>query len=302
MTRVTILTISLAGLLVCYSPSNQAFDGKRHAEICQLTLQNLTQQTISVIEKALSEKNKLAPTELAQQFKQACRWPDTIKQSWRYRQTRAWHYLNVERHQSRISSDVCRDKKCITEQLANHWQALEQGATKGIVEYKDLAFVTHFVADLHQPLHVSYGDDAGGNQRTIWWQPPLMQRPMQTNLHSYWDGQLLDQKPQSQISMHSTRPAEQTNCSRFCPTQYPSDLLAKQNLIQNWANQSLLITQQIYRDLDRVQDNNGHQHDNQQKTLPATLNRKWRNILQRQQTIAVLRLTWLLNNLAQQSE
>ncbi len=302
MTRVTLLPILLAGLLVCYSPQNQAFDGKRHAEICQLTLQNLTQQTISVIEKALSEKNKLAPTELAQKFKQACRWPDTIKESWRYRQTRSWHYLNVERHESRIPSDVCRDKKCITEQLAIHWQALEQGAAKGIIEYKDLAFVGHFIADLHQPLHISYGDDAGGNRRTIWWQPPLMQRLVQTNLHSYWDGQLLDQKTQSQISMHSIRPAEPTNCRRFCPTQYPSDLLAKHNLIQNWANQSLLITQRIYRDLDRVQTSNSHQHDNQQQMLPARLHQQWRDILLRQQTIAALRLTWLLNHLAHQSE
>jgi len=48
-------------------------------------------------------------------------------------------------------------------------------------DWQALAFLGHFVGDVHQPLHVSYSDDRGGNQTRIYY------RGERTNLHAFWD-------------------------------------------------------------------------------------------------------------------
>ena len=53
------------------------------------------------------------------------------------------------------------------------------------VREEALRWVVHFVADLHQPLHV-VGEDRGGND-------VLVRFPgRHTNLHRLWDGDLID--------------------------------------------------------------------------------------------------------------
>ena len=281
------LHIVILGLLLAISPvSSHAFDGKRHAEICLATLQNLNRPALYLVEQALFPQQATATSSLAKGFTQACRWPDKIKKTWRHRNTRSWHYLNVERADQTIPKDACRHQECVTQQLADYWQTLEEQARDNRVEYDSLAFVGHFIADLHQPLHISYGDDAGGNRRRIWWQPPLMKQLLETNLHSYWDGQLLDQES----SKTPKRTLQPIDCQQYCPTQYPTSRRAKQVLIEQWANQSLAITQQIYQDLDPLQK--------KPQPLPMKIQQKWRNLLIQQQQIAAQRFSWLLNKTA----
>jgi hypothetical protein len=49
-----------------------------------------------------------------------------------------------------------------------------------------LAFVVHFVGDVHQPLHAGYRHDAGGNDYQVRW------HGRGTNLHRVWDSLMLD--------------------------------------------------------------------------------------------------------------
>ncbi len=49
-----------------------------------------------------------------------------------------------------------------------------------------LAFLVHFVGDLHQPLHVGRGCDQGGNALSVSWMGE------DTNLHSVWDHGIID--------------------------------------------------------------------------------------------------------------
>lgn len=41
-----------------------------------------------------------------------------------------------------------------------------------------LMFLSHFMGDVHQPLHVGFTTDAGGNSITVYWYN------VKTNLHS----------------------------------------------------------------------------------------------------------------------
>jgi len=48
-----------------------------------------------------------------------------------------------------------------------------------------LEFLVHFTGDIHQPLHVGYDFDAGGNgQKVVWF-------GQDTNLHSVWDTKII---------------------------------------------------------------------------------------------------------------
>jgi len=49
-----------------------------------------------------------------------------------------------------------------------------------------LEFLTHFVGDAHQPLHISYEYDRGGNEVKVSF------FGQQTNLHSVWDTSIID--------------------------------------------------------------------------------------------------------------
>ncbi len=48
-----------------------------------------------------------------------------------------------------------------------------------------MKFVVHFVADVHQPLHVGYAHDRGGNDVAV----DFFRQP--TNLHRVWDTLIL---------------------------------------------------------------------------------------------------------------
>ena len=49
-----------------------------------------------------------------------------------------------------------------------------------------LKFLVHLVGDVHQPLHVGHAEDRGGNSITTSW------RGRDSNLHSTWDGDLVE--------------------------------------------------------------------------------------------------------------
>ena len=67
-----------------------------------------------------------------------------------------------------------------------------------------LYFVTHFVGDIHQPLHVSRGEDLGGNLIQVYFptrsQDKGFLKLVHTNLHSVWDDFMIDRKLMEQYN------------------------------------------------------------------------------------------------------
>ncbi|MGY6554280.1 MAG: S1/P1 nuclease [Wenzhouxiangella sp.] len=80
-----------------------------------------------------------------------------------------------------------------------------------------LKFLVHFVADLHQPLHVGFLEDRGAND------VPVLYRGEVINLHRYWDNEIFD-KPRL----------------RFDSREYAAVLLARfgDHERATWAEQS----------------------------------------------------------------
>lgn len=138
--------------------------------------------------KAKKELKKLIGRESLQQW---ANWPDFIKSDTTHVWDMAskWHYVN-------IAGDLPKDeflnklKNLQGENLYTQIKAMAaQLKDKMLSQEKRqiaLRFLIHFVGDLHQPLHVGREEDKGGNDIKVSW------FDKQTNLHSVWDGSLVD--------------------------------------------------------------------------------------------------------------
>ena len=94
-------------------------------------------------------------------------------------------------------------------------------------DWQALAFLGHFVGDVHQPLHVSYSDDRGGNQTRIYY------RGERTNLHAFWDRDV--------PSLSGTLTEDSNLIASF------SVEFLLEGSPEDWANESLEKTREIYR-------------------------------------------------------
>jgi hypothetical protein len=118
-----------------------------------------------------------------QSLARAGQWPDWIRSESEWRHTRPWHYINVgdrEPIESVNGSDqnvlwaIDRFERELADTSLSHQRRGEA-----------LRFFTHFVVDVHQPLHVGRAADRGGN--TI----DVRVAGRKTNLHRVWDAQAL---------------------------------------------------------------------------------------------------------------
>ena len=91
------------------------------------------------------------------------------------------HFLNLPRDSKGLTSDECpQADACVLTAILHDFkilQAKEQSDASKLVALKSLG---HWVGDIHQPLHVSFVDDRGGNTITTSGQCP-------GNLHAVWD-------------------------------------------------------------------------------------------------------------------
>lgn len=115
-------------------------------------------------------------------------WADCIKGDrlrWGY--TNSWHYQNVDICKPFDLKSACADGNCVSAQIDRNFALLKSRTLPAHVRLEALAFLVHFVGDVHQPLHAGDHDDRGGNDLKANYGFMLGY-----NLHSVWDGLLAD--------------------------------------------------------------------------------------------------------------
>ena len=110
----------------------------------------------------------------------------------RFADTASWHYINIpvpapSRSDSVLNQACKPDKPCAVTQIEVFRKQLRNKKLPGRERLLALIFLTHLVADLHQPLHaVQRNNDAGGNEVVV-------KLGSQTaKLHTLWDTQLVE--------------------------------------------------------------------------------------------------------------
>ncbi len=169
----------------------------------------------------------------------ACYWPDIWEAMGDGVDTTSWHYVNIDPEQRAYrGSRDCPDGQCVTAQVNAQAERLGDTALSREDRRQAFGFLCHFVADLHQPLHVAYADDQGGSKVTIRYRGESM------SLHWYWDGGLLKHQVGSMGELTELlRVRKDQPPRRWAPT----DTMA-------WTNETFALTRNFAYPVTRTVD------------------------------------------------
>lgn len=181
----------LAALLMVLAPAPaSAWWEYGHETTATIAEMNVAPATRLSLRRLLAQSRLLeTPTCPARTIEDASVWPDCIKQLRdRFSYASSWHYQNVDVCRPFDQETPCRDGNCISAQIERQSRLLADTGLPARERLMALAFLVHFVGDLHQPLHAGDRSDLGGNRFSVAY-GAIAGR---TNLHTVWDGYFAD--------------------------------------------------------------------------------------------------------------
>lgn len=198
------LALLLAVLIGFASPA-QAYWEYGHETVAAIAYRNVSPQVRREIDRLLTRQALLeTPTCKARTIEQASVWADCIKTLGpRFSYAYNWHYQNVNICKPFDLKSNCPDGNCVSAQIERDVKLLKDKSVPLRERVQALAFLVHFVGDLHQPLHAGDRADLGGNRARSSYGDFVGQR---LNLHSIWDGYLAERAistPPSPVRVYS---------------------------------------------------------------------------------------------------
>ncbi|VFQ86025.1 unnamed protein product [Cuscuta campestris] len=176
-------------LLLLMAPIANAWGKEGHFVICKIAQEYLT-------EEALQAVKNLLPDEAEGELANVCDWADQVRHHAHYGWSKTLHYVDTpdflcNYKYSRDCHDTRRHKdRCVTAAIYNYTeQLLDYSNSNSETKYnltESLMFLSHFIGDVHQPLHVGFIGDEGGNTITVRWYR------RKTNLHHMWDSDIIE--------------------------------------------------------------------------------------------------------------
>ncbi|MEQ8764383.1 MAG: S1/P1 nuclease [Planctomycetota bacterium] len=160
-------------------------------------------------------------------------WADFVKQE---RNQGPDHYINTPR--TARSIDLDRDAnggRNVVDAIRRYSAILEDRSRTDLQRKEALQYLVHYVGDIHQPLHVSFSDDRGGNDVEVESFGDV------DNLHAVWDSGLLAHRSSD------WKVIEEGLAARLTP-EVIAWWRAETDPLQ-WANESLDITRDVYVEL-----------------------------------------------------
>jgi hypothetical protein len=186
-----LLAIIFATLFLVQPGQALAWWEYGHETIARIAFANVKPQTQKAIVALLRHAPELeTPGCPANSIAQASVWPDCIKTlgdrfSYQYN----WHYQNVDICKPFDLTSACANGNCVSAQIDRNARLLADKSLPARERVMAIAFLVHFVGDLHQPLHAGDHGDQGGNK--VKSDYGIVANP-RLNLHSIWDGYLAE--------------------------------------------------------------------------------------------------------------
>jgi hypothetical protein len=189
MSRILLILAALLGFAAA-SPA-QAYWEYGHETVAAIAYRNVTPKTRAAIDRMLARAALMeTPACPARTIEQASVWADCIKTLGpRFSYAYSWHYQNVNICQPFDLKAACRDGNCVSAQIDRDVKILRDAGIPLRERIQALAFLVHFVGDLHMPLHAGDRGDLGGNRVPAAYG---IYAPEKLNLHSIWDGWLAE--------------------------------------------------------------------------------------------------------------
>jgi hypothetical protein len=203
MTRMITLFLTLISMSIATPAS--AYWEYGHDTIGEIAYRNITPETRRAVDALLHQSKLLeTPNCKAGTIEQAAIWADCIKTLGpRFSYAYNWHYQNVNICKPFDLKGPCKDGNCVSAQIERDVKLLKDKSVPVRERVQALAFLIHFVGDLHQPLHAGDRGDLGGNQVLAAYGDYA---PEKLNLHSIWDGYLAERAistPPSPVRVYS---------------------------------------------------------------------------------------------------
>ena len=119
------------------------------------------------------------PTATFPDFSESCVLADHV------RSRPVEHYINLPRDSAGLIADKCPlEEKCVLTAILNDLKTFSSKSETDANRLLALENLGHWVGDIHQPMHVSFLDDRGGNTIRV--------SGCARNLHAVWDRCLVE--------------------------------------------------------------------------------------------------------------
>ena len=191
MSRVVRSALCASALILLHQPSALAWGHEGHRVIARIAARNLSAAARQKVAAILGVTDAGLEDALAS----AATWPDEIDKS--ATQTDGWHFINAPIAKRFSINGLCVAHNCVIDQIAAMQTRLASNATGFALPVapvpdrpmtsQELAFLVHFVGDVHQPLHSATDGDRGGNCVPLTSPLAHPDGTSTTELHAVWD-------------------------------------------------------------------------------------------------------------------
>src|SRR3954470_13770798 len=179
--------IALLALCLLASPAGAWWE-YGHYSVGRVAMLEVKPSTRAAVLRLLAQSSRLdTPQCPVRTIEEASYWPDCVKTlGERFSYAYSWHYQNVDICKPFDLKAACKDGNCVSAQIERNLKLLADRKVPTRERVMALAFLVHFMGDLHQPLHAGDKSDRGGNDFKASY------GVMPSNLHAIWDGLLAD--------------------------------------------------------------------------------------------------------------
>jgi len=171
MKRIT--AISLFASLLLHGLTTYGFGAKGHKLVADIAKTYASQSAIDSVNKYLGGIS----------WQEASIWMDEIKSDPSYNYLKPVHYINIEKgqeYQKTSETNIINELETVIDELRDRSKLTRDQINR------HLKILFHLMGDLHQPLHVGYLIDRGGNNIAVNF------LGQSTNLHKVWDSELIE--------------------------------------------------------------------------------------------------------------
>ncbi len=272
------------------SPPSFALGKLGHQLVCQLAFDHLSIQkqeklsrllvSIPANHQDLINHYNYNKQGSAISFAHACTWADAVKRIESFKAYGNWHYMNVPRSQIDIKANDCQ-QDCLPQAILQHQQLLTKSTNKSSWQQTQaLLFLGHWLGDIHQPLHISFASDLGGNQVKL---SHLASKC--SNLHWYWDDCILYRGKQSKSKWLQLLTAQWGQ--HPTPNWQPSQ-------VWQWADESFQLIKAPSFKYCQVDDQGNCLQPEQKVNLPKDYLKQYQVVMEQRLLMAAQRLTSIL--------
>ncbi|KAL6562172.1 Endonuclease 1 [Orobanche gracilis] len=189
---------NLRGIYVClftvlciyivFESSVEAWSMEGHAMTCKIAQGMLEPEVAHAVQMLL-------PDYVNGDLSAICAWPDQVRHWYKYRWTSPLHFIDTpdqactfkyqrDCHDPHGAKDMCVAGAItnFTNQLSHYRHGT---ADRRYNMTEALLFLAHFMGDIHQPMHVGFTSDEGGNTIGLRW------FGHKSNLHHVWDREII---------------------------------------------------------------------------------------------------------------